>query len=114
MAGRGGRGRGRAGNEPPPPPDYMAAMMQQFELNRQFMKNVMAQFPEPNQHGHHHQHAAVTLHDFTRLNPIIFRNSIQLLDADNWLHDTIHELESDNVDPSDYVNFASYHLKGAA
>ena len=36
-----GRGRGRA-PEHPPPPDYMAAMMQQFELNRQFMTNIMA------------------------------------------------------------------------
>src|SRR3954465_167317 len=114
MAGRGGRGRGRAGNEPPPPPDYMAAMMQQFELNRQFMENVMAQFPQPNQHGHHHQHATVTLHDFTRLNPTMFRNTVQPLDADDWLRDITHELESANVDPADYVNFASYHLKGAA
>ena len=45
-----GRGRGRGGNDPPPPPDYMAAMMQQFELNRQFMENIMAQFPQQNQH----------------------------------------------------------------
>ena len=114
MAGRGGRGRGRGANEPPPPPDYMAAMMQQFELNRQFMENVMAQFPQPNQNGHHHQHATVTLHDFNRLNPTMFRNTVQPLDADDWLRDITHELESANVDPADYVNFASYHLKGAA
>src|SRR3954464_3598667 len=110
MAGRGGRGRGRAANEPPPPPDYMAAMMQQFELNRQFMENVMAQFPQLNQHGPHHQHATMTLHDFTCLNPTLFRNSVQPLDADDWLRDNTHELESANVDPADYV----YHLKGAA
>src|SRR3954471_6458103 len=54
-------GRGRGGNDPPPPPDYMAAMMQQFALNRQFMENIMAQFPQQNQHGHHHQNAAVNL-----------------------------------------------------
>src|SRR3954469_7080742 len=112
MAGRGGRGR--AANEPPPPPDYMAAMMQQFKLNRQFMENVMAQFPQPNQHGHHLHHAIVTLHDFTRLNPTLFCNSVQLLDADDWLRDITHELESANVDPADYVNFVAYHLKGAA
>ena len=33
-------GRGRGANNPPPP-DYMAAMMQQFEMNRQFMQGIM-------------------------------------------------------------------------
>jgi hypothetical protein len=37
----GARGRGRGANNPPPPPDYMAGMMQQFELNRQFMQGLM-------------------------------------------------------------------------
>src|SRR3954466_7136080 len=77
MAGRGGRGRGA--NDPPPPPDYMDAMMQQFELNCQFMENIMAQFPQLNQHGHHQQHAAVTLHDFTHLKPTMFCKSVQPL-----------------------------------
>src|SRR4051812_32321504 len=96
MAGRGGRGRGRGrgANDPPPPPDYMAAMMQQFELNRQFMENVMAQFPQPTQQGPHHQLATVTLPDFPRLNPTMFRNTVQPLDADDWLCDITHELES--------------------
>ena len=107
-------GRGRGGNDPPPPPDYMAAMMQQFELNRQFMQNIMAQFPQPNQHGHHHQNAAVNLHDFTRLNPTVFRNTVQPMDADDWLRDITHELDSAGVDPVDYVTFAAYHLKGPA
>ena len=40
-------GRGSGGNAPPPP-EYMAGMIQQFELNRQFMENMMAQFPRPN------------------------------------------------------------------
>ena len=39
MAGRGGRGA----NDPPPPPDYMAAMMQQFQLNQVFMQGVIDQ-----------------------------------------------------------------------
>jgi hypothetical protein len=32
---------GRMGDNNPPPPNYMAAMMQQFELNRQFMEGIM-------------------------------------------------------------------------
>ena len=32
-----GRGRGANANDHPPPPDYMAAMVQQFDLNRQFI-----------------------------------------------------------------------------
>jgi hypothetical protein len=41
-AGRGPR------DDAPPWPEYMAGMIQQFELNRQFMEGVMAQFPRPN------------------------------------------------------------------
>ena len=41
----GGRG---SGGSAPPPPEYMAGMIQQFEPSRQFMENMMAQFPRPN------------------------------------------------------------------
>src|SRR4051812_17055636 len=74
----------------------------------------MAQFPQQNQNGHHHQHAVVNLHDFTRLNPMVFRHTVQPMDADDWLRDITHELDSDNVDPGDYVTFVAYHLKGPA
>ena len=40
-------GRGRGANDPPPP-EFIAGMMQQFELNRQFMEGMMAQFPRLN------------------------------------------------------------------
>jgi hypothetical protein len=60
----GGRGHGRA-PERPPPPDYMAAMMQQFKLNRQFMTGIMYQFP----HQNNQNPAAITLSEFVRLNP---------------------------------------------
>ena len=40
-------GRGRGGNAPPPP-EYMDGMIQQLEMNHQFMENMMAQFPRPN------------------------------------------------------------------
>ena len=108
MAGRGGRGRGRGANEPPPPPDYMAAMMQQFALNQQFMQGLMAQFPNQNNQN------AVTLRDFVRLNPTQFRNADSPLDADDWLRDIAHELDSAKVAAADYVTFATYFLKGPA
>jgi hypothetical protein len=34
----------------PPPPPYIAEMMQQFELNRQVMTGILAQFPNQNAH----------------------------------------------------------------
>ena len=56
-----GRGSGCA-PEHPPLPDYMAAMMQQFEMNRQFMQGIMAQFPHHNQNqNQNQQQAAITL-----------------------------------------------------
>ena len=109
-----GRGRGRA-PEHPPPPDYMAGMMQQFELNRQFMTNIMNQFPHQNQNQYQNQQqATITLQDFVRLNPASFRNSEQPLDADDWLRDIVYEMESASVAPSSYVTFATYFLKGPA
>ena len=77
-----GRDRGRGANDPPPP-DYMAAMMQQFELNRQFMVGIMAQFPNQNQNAQNQQPAPITLQEFVRLSPTTYRNSEQPLDADD-------------------------------
>ena len=95
----------------PPPPPYIAAMMQQFELNRQFMTGVMAQFPNQNAHQ---QPTPITLPEFVRLNPSIFRNSTNPMDADDWLRDILFEMESANVAPASYVTFVTFHLKGPA
>ena len=105
-----GRPRGPANDAPPPPPEYMAGMIQQFELNRQFMQGLMDQFQRPNMN----QPQGVTLQDFCRLNPAIYRSSTQPLDADDWLRDISYELESANVPLASYVNFAAYFLKGPA
>jgi hypothetical protein len=98
-----GRGRGRA-PEQPPPPDYMAAMMQQFKVNRQFIQGIMAQFPHQNQNQ---QPAAITLQEFVRLNPTTYCNSEQPLDADDWLRDIAYEMESASVTLDSYVTFAT-------
>ena len=89
----------------------MAGMMQQFELNRQFMQGLMDHFPRLDMNQ---QPAPMTLHDFMRLNPTIYRSSTQPLDADDWLRDITYELESSGAPEASYVTFASYFLKGPA
>src|SRR4051812_4851120 len=64
----------RMADDPPPPP-YMAAILQQFDLNRQFMAGVMAQLPNKT--------APITLYEFDRLNPSTFRSSANPMDAND-------------------------------
>src|SRR3954464_9960033 len=112
MVGRGGRGHGRGATDPPPPPDYMAAMMQQFQMNQVFMQGVIDQLQNQNQQQN--QPPVVTLRDFMRLNPPTFHQPAQPLEADDWLRDINRQLEFANVSAADYVNFASYFLRGPA
>src|SRR3954464_2652232 len=88
----------------PPPPPYLAAMMEQFDLNRQFMAGVMAQLPNHN--------APITLQEFVRLNPSVFRSSANPMDADDWLCEIAVQMESAAVAPDCFVTFATYHLRG--
>src|SRR3954469_22228462 len=90
----------------PPPPPYMAALLQQFDLNRQFMAGVMAQLPNHT--------APITLQEFVRLNPSVFCSSANPMDADDWLHEIAVQMESASVSPDCYVIFATYHLRGLA
>jgi hypothetical protein len=90
----------------------MAAMMQQFKLNRQFMTGIMAQFPHLN--NQNQNPTSITLSEFVRLNPTQFRNSDKPLDADDWIRDITHEMESANVSPANFVTLASFFLKGPA
>src|SRR3954464_13300915 len=96
---------GRMADDPPPPP-YMAAILQQFDLNRQFMARVMAQLPNHN--------APITLQEFVRLNPSVFRSSANSMDADGWLREIAVQMESAVVAPDCFVTFATYHLRGPA
>src|ERR1044071_6081369 len=90
----------------PPPPTYMAEILQQFDLNRQFMAGVMAQLPNHN--------APITLQEFVCLNPSVFRSSANPMDADNWLREIAVQMESAAVSPNFHVTFATYHLRGPA
>src|SRR4051812_9520961 len=77
MAGHGGRGA----NDPPPPLDYMAAMMQQFQLNQVFMQGVIDQLQNQNQNHHNNHQHGVDLQEFMRLSPPTFHHHEQLLEA---------------------------------
>ena len=89
----------------PPSPPYMAAILQQFDLNRQFMPGVMAQLPNHN--------APITLQEFVRLNPSVFRSFANPMDADDWLREIAVQMESAAVAPDCYVTYATYHLRGS-
>ena len=71
----------------------------------------MAQFPNQNAHQ---QPDPITLPEFVCLNPSIFCNSTNPMDAYDWLRDILFEMESANVAPASYVTFATFHLKGPA
>src|ERR1041385_9223352 len=90
----------------PPPPPYMAAVLQQFDLNRQFMAGVMTQLST--------QNSPITLQEFVRLSPSTFRSSANPMDADDWLRDIAFQMESADVSPASYLTFATYHLRGPA
>ena len=68
----------------------------------------MSPFPHPNMNQ---QPSTMTLQDFARLNPVIYRSSTHPLDADDWLRDITFKLESVDVAPANYVTFAAYYLK---
>ena len=114
MAGRGGRGRGCGANDPPPPPDYMAAMMQQFQLNQVFMQGVIDQLQNQNQNHHNNHQNVVDLQGFMRLGPPTIHQPEQLLEADDWLRDVTRQLESAGVNVVNYVTFATYLPRGPA
>src|SRR4051812_38948945 len=114
MAGRGGHGRGRGANDPPPPPDYLAAMMQQFQMNQVFMQGVIEQIQNMNQNHHNNHQNGVDLQGFMRLSPPTFHHPEQPLEADDWLRDVTRQLESAGVNAINYVTFATYLLRGPA
>src|SRR3954464_8416227 len=56
----------------------------------------------------------VTLNDFIRIHPRVFSYSTKPLDADDWLRNIERKLQAGHVADGDKVNYASYHLEGAA
>ena len=80
----------------PPPPPYIAAIMQQFELNCQLNESLVNRLER---NDARQEPGPISLQDFVRLNPSVFRNSTNPMDADDWLHDILFEMESAKVAP---------------
>ena len=72
-------GRGRGGNNPPPP-EYMAGMIQQFDVESPVHGISDGSVPVSQYES---TTGPVTLHDFACLKPVIYRSSTQPLDADD-------------------------------
>ena len=101
---------GRMADDPPPPP-YIAAIMQQFELNRQLNESLVNRLER---NDARQEPGPISLQDCVRLNPSVYRNSTNPMDVDDWLRDILFEMESAKVAPDSYVTFAAFHLKGPA
>src|SRR4051812_15908157 len=56
----------------------------------------------------------VTLNDFIHLRPPVFSYSTEPLAADDWLRSIERKLQAGHVADGDRVNYAAYHLEGAA
>ena len=109
-----GRAHGR-GNEPEeghlPPPATMAPVLMEVERNRrdshQLLETIVRNTTQQ-------RNDLVSLNDIIRLHPPVFSYSTEPLDADEWLRSIEHKLYDVHVADGDRVNYATYHLEGAA
>ena len=99
----------RMADQPPPP--YIAALLQEFQVNRQFNENLVARLEH---NAAQYQPGPISLQDVVRLNTSTFSKSSEPLVADDWLRDITFQMELVNVAPASYVIFAAYHFRGLA
>ena len=109
-----GRNQGRGndqeeGNLPPPP--TMAQVLMEVERNRRDSHNFLEVI---SRNTTQQRNELVSLNDFIRLHPPFFSYSTEPLDADDWLRSIEGKLHARHVAYGDRVNYATYHLEGAA
>src|SRR3954465_13829238 len=78
------------------------------------MQGVIGQLQNDNQNNNQNHQHGVDLQGFMRLSPPTFHHPEQPLEADDWRRDVTSQLESAGVNAINYVNFASYFLRGPA
>ena len=103
---------------PPPPPEAWQAMMAASAANTQMLLQLMESMRNQNNQGptgnFQHQNQFATLNQFLANQPKTFSCCDKPLDADDWLRDMRKHFECSNVNPQDYVKFASFQLKDLA
>ncbi|KAK1653008.1 hypothetical protein QYE76_070813 [Lolium multiflorum] len=110
--GRGnGRGDGHEENPDLPPPPSMVQLMAMYEANRADNIRLLERIERNTAQRHEEQ---VGIRSFIRLTPPVFSYSTEPLDADYWLRTIERKLEVAHAAQADWVNFATYHLEGAA
>src|ERR1043165_1791123 len=94
-----------------PPSPTMAPVLLEVERNRRDsheLLGVIARTTAPQ------RNELVSLNDFIQLHPPVFSYSTEPLDADDWLCSIERTLHSGHIADGDKVNYADYHLEGAA
>src|SRR4051812_13016458 len=109
-----GRAQGR-GNEPEegnlPPPPTMAQVLMEVERNRRDSHHLLEVIAR---NTTQQRNELLSLNNFTQLHPLVFSYTTEPLDADDWLRSIERKLQAGHVAYGNKVNYAAYHLEGAA
>src|ERR1043165_8793144 len=94
-----------------PPSPTMAPVLMEVERNRRDSHELLGVIAR---HTAPQRNELVSLNDFIQLHHPVFSYSTEPLDADDWLRSIERKLHSGHVADGDKVNYAAYHLAGAA
>ena len=95
-----------------PQPPSLAEVMLEAERNKRETNRLLERIEQNT--ARHQRNDLVSINDFSKLYPPKFNNSVEPLDADDWLRSITHKLRSANVAEADKVTYAAYHLEGPA
>src|SRR3954467_11089773 len=89
----------------------MAQVLMEVERNRRDSHHLLEVIARNTTQQHNE---LVTLNDFIRLHPPVFSYSTDSLNANDYLRSIERKLQAGHVADGDKVNYAAYHLEGAA
>src|SRR3954469_971443 len=94
-----------------PPPPTMAHVLMEIEKNHRDSHALLEVIAR---NSTQQRNEMVCLKDFIHLHPPVFSYSTEPLEADDWLRNIERKLQAGRVANGDKVNYAAYHLEGAA